>query len=76
MKTQIIHDHNGLPTGVFIPIEDWENIKMKYPDIDKINQDIPQWQKDLLDKRLEDYKNNPDKFKPIDELFDALDQDI
>lgn len=76
MRTQIIQDHNGLPTGVFIPIEDWENIKMKYPDIDKINQDIPQWQKDLLDKRLDDYKNNPDKFKPIDELFDALDQDI
>ena len=76
MRTQIIQDHNGLPTGVFIPIEDWENIKMKYPDIDKINQDIPQWQKDILDKRLDDYKNNPDKFKPIDELFDALDQDI
>ena len=76
MRTQIIQDHNGLPTGVFIPIEDWENIKKKYPDIDKINQDIPQWHKDILDKRLDDYKNNPDKFKPIDELFDALDQDI
>jgi len=76
MRTQIIQDHNGLPTGVFIPIEDWENIKMKYPDIDKINQDIPQWQKDILDKRLDDYKNNPDNFKPIEELFDILDQDI
>jgi len=76
MRTQIIQDHNGLPTGVFIPIEDWENIKMKYPDIDKNNEELPQWQKDLLDKRLDDYKNNPDKFKPIDELFDALDQDI
>lgn len=76
MRTQIIQDHNGLPTGVFIPIEDWENIKMKYPDIDKINQDIPQWQKDILDKRLDDYKNNSDKFRPIEELFDVLDQDI
>jgi hypothetical protein len=27
MKAQIIQDNNGLPTGVFIPIEDWENIK-------------------------------------------------
>lgn len=35
MKTQIIEDRNGMPTGVFIPIEDWENIKRKYPEIDK-----------------------------------------
>jgi hypothetical protein len=27
MKTQIIKDINGKPSGVFIPIEDWENIK-------------------------------------------------
>jgi hypothetical protein len=27
MKSQIIQDYNGLPTGVFIPIKDWENIK-------------------------------------------------
>lgn len=76
MRTQIIQDHNGLPTGVFIPIEDWENIKKKYPDIDKINQDIPQWQKDILDKRLDDYKSNPDSFKPIDELFDVLEREL
>ena len=34
MKTQIIQDHNGLPTGVFIPIEDWEIIKNEYPNIE------------------------------------------
>lgn len=76
MRTQIIQDHNGLPTGVFIPIEDWENMKKKYPDIDKINEDVPQWQKDILDKRLNDYRNNPDSFKPIEELFDALDREL
>lgn len=40
------------------------------------NDDIPQWQKDILDKRLNDCKKNPDKFKPIEELFDALDRII
>ena len=29
MKTQIIKDYKGLPTGVFIPIENWENINIK-----------------------------------------------
>lgn len=76
MRTQIIQDHNGLPTGVFIPIEDWENMKKKYPDIDKINEDVPQWQKDILDRRLNDYKKNPVSFKPINEIFDALDREL
>lgn len=75
MRTQIIQDHNGIPAGVFIPIEDWENIKKNYPSIDKVDQDLPQWQKDIIDIRLADL-NNPDKFKSIDHLFDVLDQEI
>jgi hypothetical protein len=75
MRTQIIQDHNGLPTGVFIPIEDWENIKKSYPNIEKVDKDLPQWQKDILDIRLADL-NNPEKFKSIDHLFDVLDQEI
>jgi hypothetical protein len=72
MSLQIIQGGNGKPTGVFIPINDWENIKKNYPNIEKINNDIPQWQKDILDERLADL-NNPDKFEPIEELFKVLD---
>lgn len=60
MRTQIIQDHNGLPTGVFIPIEDWENIKRKYPDIENIEDDVPQWQKEVIEKRLKAIKKNPE----------------
>ena len=72
MRTQIIQDYNGLPTGVFIPIEDWENIKKHYPNIENVDHELPQWQKDILDFRLTDL-NNPDKFEPINELFKVLD---
>lgn len=72
MKTQILQDNNGIPTGVFIPIEEWENIKKNYPNIEKVNNDIPKWQKDILDVRLADL-NNPDKFESIEELFKVLD---
>jgi hypothetical protein len=75
MRTQIIQDHNGLPTGVFIPIEDWENIKKSYPSIEKVDEDLPQWQKDIIDARLADL-NNPDKFKSIELLFDVLDEEV
>jgi hypothetical protein len=74
MKTQIINDVNGLPTGVFIPIEDWELIKKYYPNIEKVDQQLPQWQKDILDSRLADL-HNPEKLEPIDELFKILDSE-
>jgi hypothetical protein len=72
MKTQIIKDYKGAPTGVFIPIEDWENIKKYYPNIEKVDEILPKWQKDILNIRLADL-NNPDKLESIDELFKALD---
>ena len=77
MRTQVIQDFNGLPTGVFIPIQDWENIKKQYPNIEQLdfNNDIPQWQKDILDIRLSDL-NNPNMIEPIDELFKALDAEV
>ncbi len=74
MKTQIINDVNGLPTGVFIPIEDWELIKKYYPNIEKVDQQLPQWQKDILDSRLADL-DNPANLEPIDELFRVLDSE-
>ena len=75
MKTQIIKDDNGRPTGVFIPIEQWEHLKSMYPNIEKEEDDLPQWQKDLLDERLTDI-NNPDKIEAIEEFYKALDAEI
>lgn len=69
MKTQIIQDNNKLPASVFIPIEDWK--KKHYKNIEKLDEELPQWQKDILDIRLDDL-NNTDKLKPIDELFKVL----
>ncbi|MBS9766940.1 MAG: addiction module component CHP02574 family protein [Flavobacteriaceae bacterium] len=52
MRTQIIQDHNGVPTGVFIPMRDWEEIKAKYPNISEENLEefvLSDEQKKLLD---------------------------
>jgi hypothetical protein len=76
MRTQIIQDHNGLPTGVFIPMEDWENIKKSYPDIEEISNDIPDWQKEIISERLESMAKNPKRIKPIQGLFDVLDKKV
>ena len=33
MNLQIIHDNKGNPTGVFIPIKDWKQLKKRYRDL-------------------------------------------
>ncbi len=53
MKPQVIQDHNGNPTGVFIPIKEWEEIKKQYPGIeDNQSFELSLEQKKILDERL------------------------
>jgi hypothetical protein len=76
MKLQVIHDSKGQSTGVFIPIEDWTMIKNQYPDIEITVEDLPQWEKDLIDSRLEAIAENPNRLKPGTELFKELRRNI
>lgn len=76
MRLQVIQDGNGKNTGVFIPIEDWTLMKINYPDVDTLDKDIPEWQKQLLDERLEAIAKNPGSVIPIDEFFKELDSDL
>ena len=75
MNVQYISDNLGNRIAVVVAIEDWESIKKRYPSIEKVNEDLPQWQKEILDARLADI-NNPNKFKSIEYLFDVLDEEI
>jgi hypothetical protein len=72
MHLQIIQDSTGKEAGVFIPIDDWKLIKGTYPDIDNLGNELPQWQKDLIDERLQVIAANPQRIKPIEELFHTL----
>ncbi|MDB4903667.1 MAG: putative addiction module component family protein [Mucilaginibacter sp.] len=74
MKVQYVSDEKGRVTAVQVPIEEWDLIKSKYPDVDNIDTSLPPWQKDLIDARLDDLKNNPDRIRPISELFEELDK--
>lgn len=50
ISPQYTFDNMGNPGGVFLLIEDWNAIKQE------LHLDLPQWQKDLIDIRLADYK--------------------
>jgi hypothetical protein len=68
-------DNSGHATAVVIPIEEWKEILDKHPDVAAFEGGLPQWQKDLLDHRLEMIKNHPERLRPIDELFEELNRE-
>jgi hypothetical protein len=74
MSLQYVSDEKGQITAVQLPIEEWEIIKIKYPEITNLNTELPEWQKNIIDTRLDDLKNNPGQIRPISELLEELDK--
>jgi len=74
MSVQYLSDEKGQVTAVQVPIEEWELIKSKCPDIDHLDAEPPQWQQELIDTRLDAIIKNPEKIRPISELMEELDK--
>ena len=75
MSLQYISDNAGHTMAVIIPIKEWNEIREKHPDVEAIEGDLPQWQKDILDRRLQIIQNHPERLHPIEELFEELNRD-
>jgi hypothetical protein len=73
MSVQYLSNKSGQITAVQVSISEWELIKSKYPDIES-NMSLPEWQIELIDKRLASIKENPASVKPITELLEELDR--
>ena len=71
LEKQVLKDQYGAPMGVFIPIKTWENIIHQYPDVEVFDTNIPQWEKDFIDLRLNMAINQPERLKPIETLFET-----
>jgi len=69
IQAQILKDKDGVSMGVFIPINDWEQVKRNYPDVEEITGDLPQWEKDFIDARLEIANKHPERLHPLNQLF-------
>jgi hypothetical protein len=76
MNLQYITDSNGLTTGVFIPIEEWSSLKSKFQGIDQEEVSLPEWHKEIIRKRLELYKNNPDQALDFDAALDDIEKNL
>ncbi len=72
MNLKVLQDSNGKNTGVFITMEEWNLIESTYPDINNLSKELPQWQKDIIDTRLDAIAKDPQRLKPIENLFEAM----
>ncbi len=72
MSLQYISDNDGQTTGVFIPIQEWNDLKNKFKGLEGDNINIPQWQKDLVRERIKNAK--PEDYISWDEAEKRLDK--
>ncbi len=72
MNLQYISDSTGKTTGVFIPISEWNALKAKYKGIEAEPIDIPTWQIQEVNKRLENHIKNPEQALDFDVAIDDI----
>jgi hypothetical protein len=76
MSLQFISDSTGKTTGVFIPINEWNELKSKFKGIDQEEIDIPGWHKDIVRRRLEDYLQHPEQAIDFDLAMDDIEKNL
>jgi hypothetical protein len=76
MNLQYITDGNGQTTGVFIPIQEWNDLKSKFRDIEQEGSDVPEWHKEIVRRRMELFKNDPSQALDFDTAMDDIEKDL
>jgi len=70
MSLQYITDDKGQTTGVFIPIQEWNNLKSKYEGIEEDAYVVPERQKEIVRERIKSTK--PEEYQSWDEIRQQL----
>jgi len=76
MSLQYITDSNGLTTGVFIPINEWNILKSKLTEEDKKSIPVPEWQQEIVSKRVESYKTKPEIAVDFDSALEDIEKEL
>ena len=76
MNLQFISDSTGKTTGVYIPIEEWNELKNKFKEIELEEFDVPEWHKNIVRQRLNDYKKHPEQVIDFDTAMDDIDDGL
>ncbi len=77
MKLQVIQDSNGEASGVYIPINDWEELKKQYKNLEELEYIEPTKEQILQELKeavneLKLIEQGKLKARPIQALLDEL----
>lgn len=77
MKVQVIEDSNGEPTGVFIPMNKWQELKKLHKDLEVLEYHEPSKTELILElkqaiKELSLIEKGEMKSRPAKEFLDEL----
>jgi hypothetical protein len=76
MNIQYISDSTGQTTGVFIPIQEWNELLAILNDEKTIQGNIPEWHKNVVRERLVEYKTNPGSGMNFNATMDEIDNSL
>jgi len=76
MNMQYISDNKGETTGVYIPIQEWNELKSKYMGIEEEENNIPDWHNAIVKKRYEDYLKNPGNVLDFDSALNEVEEEL
>jgi hypothetical protein len=76
MSLQYISDSTGQTTGIFIPIDEWNELKKKYRGIEQEEIMVPSWHIDTVRERIDDYKKNPSQALDLDPALEDIEKSL
>ena len=76
MNLQYVTDNLGETTGVLIPIKDWNLLKNKYKELENDFIEIPTWHKQIVNKRMEEYKKKPEIILDFNNVIEQIENEL
>ncbi len=76
MNLQYISDNNGETTGVYIPIQEWNELKSKFKGIDQEEINVPDWHINIVRDRYEKYSKDHEQALDFDEAMKDIDREL
>jgi hypothetical protein len=75
MKLQYIADSEGVTTGVYIPISEWEDLKLRFEGIEvEETGHVPQWHKEIVLARLKEFEANSEFALDFETAMDDIEK--
>ena len=77
MNLQVIHDSKGNPTGVFIPMPDWKQLKKQYAEFEQYETGGPTKEQLILElkesiQELKAVEQGTKQARPLADLLNEL----